>query len=120
MLLAAADRDAQYRCLCRSGRSNFAGRNQADLHRLDVRCKPRPARGRAPDLRCLADRMQRRTESECRRSASGPISEAADAAATAATAAAPHVAAASAAARTTAARLLPAAGALVTRFREES
>src|SRR5262249_36883747 len=65
------------------------------------------------DLRCMAHRVQRRAESECRRSPGGPDGEAAAATATATTAAAPHVAAASAAARTTAARLLPAAGALV-------
>src|SRR5262245_809424 len=119
MLLAAADRDVQYRCLCRSRRSNFAGGNQADLHRLDVRCKSRPARGRAPDLRCLADRMQRRAKSECRGSAGGPDSEAASATAAAATAA-PHGTATSATARTAPARLLPTAGALVIRHREES
>src|SRR6185295_20205783 len=109
MLLAAADRDAQYRRLCRSRRSHIAGRNQTDLHRLDVRRQSGPARGRAPDLRCVADRMQRRAE--CRRGACGSGTETAGAAATAATTTAttaPHIAAATAAACAATARLLPA------------
>src|SRR5512144_2892805 len=120
MLLAAADRDAQYRCLCGSRRSHFAGRNQTDLHGLDVRCKSGPACGRAPHLRCVVDRMQRRAKSECRRSASRPDAEATGATATAATTTASYVAAATAAARPAAARFLPAAGALITHCGEES
>src|SRR5262249_11519515 len=37
-----------------------AGRGQAHLHRLDVRVQSRPPRGRAPDLRRMAHRLQRR------------------------------------------------------------
>ena len=37
----------------------LAGRGEADFFGLDVRGKPRPARRRAPDLRHLADRLQR-------------------------------------------------------------
>ena len=36
------------------------GEVRAHLHRLDVRLEPRPACGRASDLRCLALRLQRR------------------------------------------------------------
>src|SRR3974377_2461479 len=64
MLLAAAHGDAKHRRLRRGRRGNVAKRDQAHFHRLDVRGKPRPACGRAPDLRRVADRLQRRTESE--------------------------------------------------------
>ena len=59
LLHAAADRGDQHRCLCRSRRSDAAGRDQAHLHRLDVRLEPRPACRRASDLRRLADRLRR-------------------------------------------------------------
>ncbi len=59
LLYAPRDRGRQHRRLCRGRRDHAAGRGEADLFRLDVRGKPRPARRRAPDLRHLADRLQR-------------------------------------------------------------
>ena len=58
VLHAPADRADEHRRLCRSRRGDAAGRDQAHLHRLDVRRKPGPARGRASDLRRLADRLR--------------------------------------------------------------
>ena len=58
LLHASADRGDQYRCLYRSRRSDAAGRDQAHLYRLDVCFQSRPARCRASDLRCLADRLR--------------------------------------------------------------
>src|SRR3974377_369598 len=78
MLLAAAHGDAKHRRLRRGRRGNVAKRDKGRFHRLDVGAKPRPACGRAPDLRRVADRLQRRTESE--RSGS-PVGGAATAAA---------------------------------------
>ncbi len=58
LLHATADRGDQYRCLRRGRRSDAAGRDQAHLHRLDVRFEPGSACRRASDLRCLADRLR--------------------------------------------------------------
>ncbi len=54
LLYAAADRADQHRRLYRSRRGDPAGRDQAHLHRLDVRIESRIERRRAPDLRRLA------------------------------------------------------------------
>src|SRR6185312_5467968 len=45
-----------------------ARRDQTHFYRLDVRCQPRPARGRASDLRRVGDRLQRREKSQRGRS----------------------------------------------------
>ena len=57
VLHAAADRGDEHRCLRRRRRGDAQGRDQAHLHRLDVRLKPGPACRRASDLRRLADRL---------------------------------------------------------------
>ena len=59
LLYAAVHRGRQHRCLRRGRRDHAAGRGEADLLRLDVCRKPRPAWRRAPRLRHLADRLQR-------------------------------------------------------------
>ena len=58
LLHAATDRGDQHRCVRPGGRSNAAGRGQAHLFGLDVRRQSGPARRRASDLRCLADRLR--------------------------------------------------------------
>ena len=67
LLFAATDRNAEYRLLCPGRRGDVVGRDQTDFLRLDVRGQPRSARHRASDLRCVADRLQRRAGSQCRR-----------------------------------------------------
>ena len=57
VLHAAADRGDEYGRLRRGRRGDAQGRDQAHLHRLDVRLEPRPACRRASDLRRLADRL---------------------------------------------------------------
>ena len=57
VLHATADRGDEHRCLRRRRRGDAQGRDQAHLHRLDVRFKPGPACRRASDLRRLADRL---------------------------------------------------------------
>ena len=57
VLHAAADRGDEHRCLRRRRRGDAQGRDQAHLHRLDVRFEPGPACRRASDLRRLADRL---------------------------------------------------------------
>ncbi len=57
LLHAPADRGDEYGRLRRRRRGDAQGRDQAHLHRLDVRVEPGPACGRASDLRRLADRL---------------------------------------------------------------
>ncbi len=75
LLHAPAHRAAEHDGLHRGGRGDVHERVPAHLRRLGLRLEPRPARHRAPDLRRVADGLQRRHRRDRRSVDPGRVAE---------------------------------------------